>query len=97
MFLVIHGWDGFAFASGLFYAFFTLMSGWPTRITERPQELPAFILLLIIIPTVYLTIFILLYHQYKLDTKLQNETILQLQLSGFRNQLQILLEAEEKK
>lgn len=90
------GWGGFAFASGLFYLFFALMSGWPTRITERSQELPAFILLLLIIPVVYLTIFILLYHQYKLDTRLQDEALLQSQLSGFQNQLRILNESEEK-
>ena len=91
------GWGGFAFASGLFYLFFALMSGWPTRITERPQELPSFILLLLIIPTVYLTIFALLYYQCRLDTRLQNEAILQSQLTGFRHQLQIFQEAEEKK
>lgn len=90
------GWGGFAFASGLFYLFFALMSGWPTRITERPQELPSFILLLLIIPTVYLTIFALLYYQCRLDTRLQNEAILQSQLTGFRHQLQIFQEAEEK-
>lgn len=72
------------------------MSGWPTRITERPQELPSFILLLLIIPTVYLTIFALLYYQCRLDTRLQNEAILQSQLTGFRHQLQIFQEAEEK-
>lgn len=96
MHFVKKGWGGFAFASGLIYAFFALMSGWPTRVTERPQELPAFILLLIIIPIVYLTIFVLLYHQYELDTKLQNEAILQSQLYSFRNQLQIFIDAEEK-
>ncbi|MFR8336163.1 MAG: hypothetical protein ACLVAW_05370 [Eisenbergiella massiliensis] len=31
---------------------------------------------MLIIPTVYLTIFILLYYQCRLDTRLQNEAIL---------------------
>lgn len=93
---VKRGWGGFAFASGLFYLFFSLMSGWPTRITERPLELPSFLLLLLIIPVVYITIFLLLYHQCRLDTRLQNEAILQSQLTGFCNQLRLLQESDEK-
>lgn len=90
------GWGGFAFASGLFYLFFALMANWPSVITSRPQELPAFLLFLFILPIVYLTIFQLLYRQSKLDTLLQNESILLSQLTGAQNQLKLLNELEEK-
>lgn len=90
------GWFGFAFASGLFYLFFALLSSWPSPVTDRPDSLPAFILFLIILPLVYFTLFRLLYQQYQLNTRLENESILVSQLSCFQNQLLILKDTEEK-
>lgn len=74
---VARGWGVFAAMSFLYYILLTVMTGFPVAITERPQEMPAYILILVLMPMTYGTIFVALYRQLQLYRKQQSARIWQ--------------------
>lgn len=82
------GWGVFAGMTALYYAMLAVMGNFPTQITERPQELPAFILLLLLMPMTYATIFAALYRQLLLYRRRQSDLILQEQKAALEAQLE---------
>lgn len=81
------GWGIFAGMTMLYYILLAVMSNFPVIITARPQELPAFILVLILMPMTYATIFTSLYRQLLLYRKQQAERVLQEQKNTLEAQL----------
>lgn len=84
---VANGWGVFAGMTALYYILLWVNANFPVLITKRPQELPAFILILLLMPMTYATIFAALYRQLLLYRKRQSELILQKQKNALETQL----------
>lgn len=85
---VTKGWGIFAGMMATYYMLLAVMANFPVIITKRPQELPAFILVLVLMPMTYTTVFISLYRQLLLFRKRQSERILQEQKNSLEAQLE---------
>ena len=73
--------------TAFYYLLLAVVSNFPEIITKRPQELPAFLLILILMPLTYAVIFAALYRQLLLFRKRQSERILQEQKTALEIQL----------
>lgn len=81
------GWGIFAAMTAFYYLLLAVKSNFPEVITKRPRELPAFFLILILMPLTYAVIFAALYRQLLLFRKRQSERILQEQKAALEIQL----------
>ena len=93
---VTKGWYVFAAIALIFYIVLSLSMSVPTMITERLNQLPALILLLILMPAVYIQIFRTLCHQQKLHEMTEEDNILRLQVLGMTSRIEELAAADEK-
>ena len=84
---VAEGWGFFAGMMAFYYVLLAVIANFPVLITKRPQELPAFILVLVLMPMTYATIFVAMYRQLLLFRKQQSERILQEQKNIVEAQL----------
>ena len=85
---VPNGWGIFAGMTALYYLMLAVMANFPVLITARPQELPAFLLMLVLMPVTYGTIFTSLYRQLLLYRWQQGVRILQEQKNTLEAQLE---------
>lgn len=85
---VAGGWGLFAGMTALYYVLLTISSGFPVVITKRPQELPAFLLILVLMPMTYATIITAMYRQLMIFRKQQSERTLQEQKNTLEAQLE---------
>lgn len=74
---VPNGWEIFAGMTALYYILLAIMGNFPVMITNRQQELPAFLLVLVLMPMTYATILTSLYRQLLLYQRKQAERLLQ--------------------
>ena len=72
---------------GIYYILLAIKASFPVMITDRPQELPAFLLILLLMPMTYATIFSALYRQLLLYRKQQSERVLSQQKYSLEMQL----------
>ena len=84
---VAGGWGLFAGMTALYYVLLTISANFPVFVTKRPQELPAFLLILVLMPLTYATIFAAMYRQLLLFRKQQSERVLQEQKNTLEAQL----------
>lgn len=63
---VPHGWTMIAITSAVFYALFYVISAYPNNFLERPDDFPAIVLILILMPLTYIDIFRVLFSQKKM-------------------------------
>lgn len=82
------GWGIFAGMTALYYILLAVFAEYPVVITSRPQEFPAFILILVLMPMTYATIFTAMYRQLLLYRKQQSERILVEQKNSLKAQLE---------
>lgn len=85
---VTKGWGIFAGMTALYYVLLAVFANYPIIITQRPQEVPAFLLILVLMPMTYAVIFTSLYRQLMLYRKQQSECILQEQKNALEAQLE---------
>lgn len=85
---VAEGWGIFAGMMALYYILLAVMANFPVIITAREQELPAFFLILALMPMTYATIFAAMYRQLLLYRRKQAERILQEQKNSLESQLE---------
>lgn len=76
---VTHGWWLFAGMTGLFYVTLTIMSAFPTHLRLRPQDMPAVVMMLILLPCTYVTIFTVLYQQNVIYRTLERQRVFEAQ------------------
>ena len=81
-------WGIFAGMTALYYILLAVKSNFPVIITARPQELVSFLLILVLMPMTYATIFAALYRQLLFYRKRQSERILQEQKIMLESQLE---------
>lgn len=89
---VSDGWGIFAGMTALYYLLLAAVSNFPVVITSRPQELPSFLLILVLMPMTYAVIFASLYRQLLLYRRKQAMHILQEQ----KNTLEAQLEKQQR-
>ena len=85
---VPNGWEIFAGMTALYYILLAIMGNFPVMITNRQQELPAFLLVLVLMPMTYATILTSLYRQLLLYQRKQAERLLQEQKNTLETQLE---------
>jgi len=76
---VSRGWWLFAAMTGLFYLTLTIAGGIPTNLRLRPEDMPVAIMILILLPLVYATIFRVLYQQQELFDAQERQRTLEVQ------------------
>ena len=76
---VARGWWLFAAMTGLFYVAMTIMIGLPTNLRLRPEDIPATLLVMALLPLVYATIFRVLGYQQKLFEAQESQRMLEVQ------------------
>lgn len=84
---VTKGWGLFAGMTAIYYVLLAVNGNFPVILTKRPQELPAFLLILTLMPMTYATILASMYRQLLLYRKRKNEHILQEQKNTLEAQL----------
>lgn len=85
---VSSGWGIFAGMTALYYMLLAVAANFPVVITERAQELPAFLLILVLMPMTYATIFAAMYRQLSLYRRQQSDRVLQEQKLQLEAQLE---------
>lgn len=90
------GWYTFAVISAIFYVALSLSMSYPTMITSRPEYLPAFLLLLVLMPVIYIHIFNTLRSQQKAYEIAGKENILRLQVANMRSRIEEFSAANAK-
>lgn len=85
---VKEGWGIFAGMTLLYYLLLAVIANYPVNITARPEDVPACVLVLLLMFFNYATIFSALYRQLLLYRKLQSERILQEQKNSLEAQLE---------
>ena len=90
------GWGVFSIMAMLFYAVMLLSTYHPFIITERPEYYPHLILLLILIPVMYMTVFKLLWTQLQLFNAAEKNRILDMQVKMTSERLTASAESEKR-
>ena len=92
---VTQGWGIFALIGILFYVAITLNMSIPNIITSRPEQLPALVLLFILMPIIYLYIVYTLRNLQRMYEMTLQEDLLTLQVSNLSFRMDELAKAEE--
>lgn len=90
------GWYTSAIIGVLFYIAITFFMSYPTVITKRPEYLPGFALLLILMPTIYLHILNTLRNQQRIHEMTEQDNILKLQVTNMSQRMEEFHNADTK-
>lgn len=90
------GWVTFTVIALMFYVILTQAMAVPTHITQRPEQLPVFLMLLILMPAIYTHILTTLHHQQITHELIRHESILQLQIEHMRTRIEEFTASDEK-
>lgn len=90
------GWYLFSSISILFYVLLSISANYPTFVAERREDLPAFLLLSVLMPLLYLHFFATLRYQQKNYEIAEQENILKLQVENMKNRIEEFLSSNEK-
>lgn len=86
------GWGLFAGMTAIYYVLLTFSANFPVVVTKRPEDLPVFLVILMLMPMTYATIFVAMYRQLLLFRKRESERILQEQ----KNTLEARLDNQQR-
>ena len=93
---VSRGWWLFAGMTGLFYITMSVMAGIPTNLRLRPEDMPAMVMVLILLPLTYATIFTVLYQQDRLFRVREQQRTFEVQSAMIERRAEEIQEAEER-
>ncbi len=82
------GWGAYAGMTVIYYLLLVIMFEYPTLLNRRPEYIPSYILVMILMVLNYVVIFYSLYSQYRLYEKEKAESILSEQKTALENQLE---------
>lgn len=91
---VSRGWWLFAAMTGLFYITLSVMAGIPTNLRLRPEDMPAAVMVLALLPLTYATIFTVLYQQDKLFRVREHQRAFAIQTAMMEQRADEIREAE---
>ena len=90
------GWGIFSLVSVVFYVLILVMTAFPTVITERPEDMPIMLILMMLMPLMYLNIFQVLNHQNRLHTAQREQELWQIQSNHMQRQIAQLAESDKR-
>ncbi len=90
------GWYTFTAIALIFYIALSLSMSVPTMITQRQEQLPAFILLLILMPVIYVHIFTTLLYQQRAHKAAHDQAIMDLKVEKLTARIEELNAADDK-
>lgn len=90
------GWGIFALIGLLFYVVITLLMTYPDNIVHRPTQLPALVLLFVLMPVIYIHIILTLRRQQLANEQSQQESIMHLQVANLTARMEELEAANER-
>lgn len=90
------GWGIFAIIGVLFYVAITLLTTYPTAVTERPEYIPVISLMFLLMPVIYIHIIMTLRRQQNMHDMTEQENILKMQVSSLTSRMNELSEADQK-
>lgn len=90
------GWYTFTVIALIFYVVLSLSVSVPTMITQRLEQLPAFLLLLILMPAIYVHIFATLLHLHRAHEVAHSQAIMDLKVEKLTARIEELNAADEK-
>lgn len=90
-----HGWTLFALLTGTCYVLLAMVSIYPTVIYERPQDIPAAVLLLVLVALTYVTIFLILFEQLRFSESQSRQRIFQAQAVMMSRRVEDMRRAQE--
>ena len=92
---VSRGWWLFAAMTGLFYLTLAIMIGIPTNLRQRPDDMPAAVMVLILLPLTYATIFTVLRQQDRLFRTQERQRVFEAQAVMMSRRVEDILRAED--
>lgn len=93
---VSKGWWLFAGMTGLFYITLTIMGGLPINLRLRPEDMPATVMVLILLPLTYITIFTVLYQQDELFRARERQRTFEVQSAMMEQRASEIREVEDR-
>lgn len=93
---VSRGWWLFAAMTGLFYVTLSIMAAIPTNLRQRPEDMPAAVMMLILLPLTYATIFIVLRQQDELFHAQERQHTFEIQSAMMEQRVGELRDAEDR-
>lgn len=93
---ITKGWYALSAISLIFYALMSMAVSTPTHITQRLEQLPAFLLILLLVPVIYFQIFRTLVHQQRSHESSQQENILQVQVTSLQSRIEEFTAAHDR-
>lgn len=90
------GWYTLTVIGALFYLMITISFCYPTIINRRPEYLPAFFLMFLLMPAIYMHIFSTLNRQKKLSVLTEQDNILKLQVTNLTDRMNEFSSANER-
>ena len=90
------GWGLFAIISALFYILLSLVVNYPCAVTERPEYLPATLLIFLLIPIIYLHIISTLQRLLKMHEMSLKEDVLNMQVSNLTSRMEVFAAADDR-
>ena len=90
------GWGRFAAITLLFYVILVVMSSYPTVIQNRPEDLPALLLVMALMPLIYWSILTMLFRQQELHEAKQKEQLLLIQTTMLKQRIEQTMETENQ-
>lgn len=92
---VSRGWWLFAAMTGLFYVTLTVMGGIPTNLRSRPDDVPAAVMVLVLLPMTYATIFVVLHQQDTLFRTQERQRVFEAQAVMMSRRVEDIRRAED--
>lgn len=93
---VSSGWWLFTAMTGIFYIALTIMAGVPTNLRLRPEDIPAAVLVLILLPLTYMTIFRVILQQHALMESAQRQKTLEMQATSIEQRAMEFRQMQER-
>jgi len=93
---VSHSWWLFSLVSGLFYVTMAVMAAFPCNIRYRPEDMPVNMMILMLLPLTYATIFLVLWQQWELFEATEKRRTFEAQSAMMEQRVGELLDAEER-
>ncbi len=90
------GWWLFSAMTGFFYIILVYISCIPTNLRLRPEDMPLAVMILILLPLTYMTIFIVLYQQNELFYVQERQHMFEAQASMMERRISELRDADNR-
>ena len=93
---VTKGWVSYGIIGISFYLAVTLLMNYPTTVTDRPEDIPALVILFVLMPVIYINIITTLRRLQAMHEMTEQDTILKMQVSNLTTRMNEFTVSDEK-